>query len=363
MRAFNTVSIKMFIVMIAFIAGGLFSTHAEAGFCWKDSYGRGVGAVPDKCSDADRSLETGLCYKKCKPGEDAKVTRCYTSCPAGMRDDGLFCAKGAPATSPAYPWIGGDALDDKGMFKRCQDKHGSGNCEKNGLIVYQKCAADKTRVGADICSPKCPNGFADAGISCTKPSYERGAGIPPTMCSNNRIADAGLCYNGCREKFDGVGPVCWGQCPANSPVQCGMGCAATSDECALAITDQVVGVLSVIGNAVATVATFGGSTVAMVGVNAGKAAAIAGAKAGVASAARNLAGNAAKQGLNGGKEAIKKSIMTLAKEQGKAVTEAQAEQMARGAAGEDWDPSSLDPTGIAGLVQAYNKPICGKNGK
>ena len=101
----------------------------------------------------------------------------------------------------------------------------------------------------------------------------------------------------------------------------------------------------------------------MVGVNAGKAAAIAGAKAGVASAARNLAGNAAKQGLNGGKEAIKKSIMTLAKEQGKAVTEAQAEQMARGAAGEDWDPSSLDPTGIAGLVQAYNKPICGKNGK
>ena len=33
----------------------------------------------------------------------------------------------------------GDSLNDKGMRKRCENKHGSGNCEKNGAIFYPKC--------------------------------------------------------------------------------------------------------------------------------------------------------------------------------------------------------------------------------
>ena len=34
-------------------------------FCWKDSYGRGVGKIPTGCPSGYR-LEAGLCYEPCK---------------------------------------------------------------------------------------------------------------------------------------------------------------------------------------------------------------------------------------------------------------------------------------------------------
>lgn len=72
-----------------------------------------------------------------------------------------------------------------------------------------------TRVKAD-----CPPGFNNDGATCremndiiAKPSYGRGTGIPPRDCGPDEY-DAGLCYDHCRPGFDGVGPVCWQQCPA-----------------------------------------------------------------------------------------------------------------------------------------------------
>lgn len=65
---------------------------------------------------------------------------------------------------------------------------------------------------------ECPPNYHDDGAFCrlanvkAKPSYGRGAGEVPTICSGER--DAGLCYQECREGFDGVGPVCWRRCPA-----------------------------------------------------------------------------------------------------------------------------------------------------
>ena len=32
-------------------------------------------------------------------------------------------------------------------------------------------------------------------------------------CDAGLDKDAGLCYKKCTDKYDGVGPVCWGQCP------------------------------------------------------------------------------------------------------------------------------------------------------
>ena len=72
-----------------------------------------------------------------------------------------------------------------------------------------------TRVKAD-----CPPGFNNDGATCremndivAKQSYTRGTGIPPRNCGADEY-DAGLCYEPCRPGFDGVGPVCWQQCPA-----------------------------------------------------------------------------------------------------------------------------------------------------
>ena len=39
-------------------------TGVEGTFCWKDSYGRGVGLIPQGC-DSGKYLEAGLCYDHC----------------------------------------------------------------------------------------------------------------------------------------------------------------------------------------------------------------------------------------------------------------------------------------------------------
>jgi hypothetical protein len=95
------------------------------------------------------------------------------------------------------------------MFKRCTDEHGAGNCEKSGLIVYPKCRANFHAVGCCVCSPDCPGGMTDTGVSCTKKSQGRGAGIPIHACADNMDKDGALCYPKCKPGFHGVGPVCW----------------------------------------------------------------------------------------------------------------------------------------------------------
>ena len=64
--------------------------------CWKDSYGRGVGTIPRNCLPGQEEATPGLCYDKCGAGYKGAVTMCIPSCPAGFRDDGLYCYKPSP---------------------------------------------------------------------------------------------------------------------------------------------------------------------------------------------------------------------------------------------------------------------------
>ena len=61
--------------------------------------------------------------------------------------------------------------------------------------------------------------MTDIGISCAKESYGRTAGTPLT-CKPDEEYDAGLCYTPCEHDANGVGPVCWGHCPAGT-TNCG----------------------------------------------------------------------------------------------------------------------------------------------
>jgi len=49
-------------------------------------------------------------------------------------------------------------------------------CELYGLLWYPKCKANFHRFGCCICTPNCPKGMTDIGISCAKESYSRGLG-------------------------------------------------------------------------------------------------------------------------------------------------------------------------------------------
>jgi hypothetical protein len=108
-------------------------------FCYKQSYGRGVGQVLSTCPDSKEKIG-GFCYSPCRSGYSRQGTfDCQQECKPGWRDDGLFCRKAEYGRGAGYPWRFGDPLNDSGMFRRCEADHGRGQCEKYGLIVYPKC--------------------------------------------------------------------------------------------------------------------------------------------------------------------------------------------------------------------------------
>ena len=333
------------------------SALAQADFCWRDSYGRGVGTIPTNCGSKEN--DAGLCYNKCSSGYTGVGPVCWKSCPSGFTDNGVGCTKPGPyGRGAGYPWKFGDGLNDNGMYSRCRAANPQG-CEKNGAVVYPKCKPGYHNVGCCICSPDCPSGFTDLGVSCTKPTSTRGAGTIPTSCTGGGQYDAGLCYSQCKSGYYGVGPVCWGNCPANAPVSCGAGCASTKDECSGAVRDQVMSVVEVAVTIAAAVATAGASTGAEAAGKAGATAGEAGAKAAAKAATKAAANQATKSAAKGiSKATATAAIKDAAKGAGTNLTLQQIDQIAGVAAGDDWDPYSLDPTGIAAVVKAYNHKVC-----
>ena len=114
---------------------------------------------------------------------------------------------------------------------------------------YKKCRSGYDRAGCNICAMNCKaQGYAKgAAPSCPKRMY-LSPGVEGTKCASNKEKDAGLCYKRCRDSYNGVGPVCWGQPPrvdGKRWVGCGMGAAADKGTCASTIMDQVTGPLEV----------------------------------------------------------------------------------------------------------------------
>ncbi|KAL4454652.1 hypothetical protein ABPG74_021857 [Tetrahymena malaccensis] len=120
-----------------------------------------------------------IMYPKCDDGfYNVGCCLCEAQCPPGFRDDGLFCAKpNAYGRGVGYPWKFGDSLNLNAATQRCEKDHPNG-CEQNGLIIYPKCSEGYYNVGCCTCSPNCPPGTTDIGVSCTKPVYGRGFGFP-----------------------------------------------------------------------------------------------------------------------------------------------------------------------------------------
>ena len=97
---------------------------------------------------------------------------------------------------------------------------------------------------AKNCS-KCPAGYINDGCTCginvhllakRTQGHRTGVGM---SCGSDQDYDAGLCYDKCPAGTRGAGPVCWGQCPADFPVNCGAGCAKSSEDCVNSIIKQI----------------------------------------------------------------------------------------------------------------------------
>jgi hypothetical protein len=320
---------------------------AAQDICWKSTTTRGVGTIPTECPGKDK--DAGLCYPKCPAGMYGLGPVCWQNCPAGWTNTGAHCTKPASyGRGGGYPWQFGDPLNDDGMIARCEKDNGKGNCEKDGVIYYPKCKAGFHKVGCCVCSPDCPAGMLDIGVSCQKQSQGRGVG-QPMNCAANLSYDAGLCYPKCPNGSDGVGPVCWAKCSSDYPFNCGAACGKDQKTCALSVVEMVTSTGMVALNIASLILTAGaGSAAVKAGVLA-KSAGTAVTKKMVAQTAVNTA----KAYLQ--KKAVVVGI-TLTQDALNVGSRAMAQAKEDG----DFDYSVLDPTGIAEVVKAFNKPPCGQ---
>lgn len=246
----------------------------QAEYCWRDTHVRGGGvSFPDTCGPDQEKIGL-LCYDKCPAGYYRWGFDCHQACPEGMRDDGIHCTRvDTYGRGAGYPWLFGDALNDSGMFHRCESDHGgSGSCEKCGLIVYPKCdPAYQDSFGlfpCNFCHRNIPPvncealGMLNSPLYNTQRSCVRKVilGKPSWMGCTTGEMSMGLCYSQpCQAGYNGAGPVCWSQ-PPPGWVECGMGNAKDSDTCGQVTSGQVqsVGDLAInIGQIALTIATGG----------------------------------------------------------------------------------------------------------
>ncbi len=227
-------------------------------FCWKLSENRPHNdkGIPMTCKAGYNQDTAGLCYKNCATNERGIATFCYKNCPGGYRDDGLYCGKPAPygrgAGYPQYiqcmpPPPGGGARrfcmpDTTAMAKNCEKDNGAGNCEQWGLLWYPKCKPGFHNVGANICTPDCPAGWEDIGVSCKKPNYAREV-LPLTECVAGREKSGLLCYLPCAKPgYEGIADSCSQKCGGGRPWDCGLACTTDQKECAIGVFKQVISI-------------------------------------------------------------------------------------------------------------------------
>ncbi len=176
----------------------------------------GVNAVTfQTCIGKKSSPDADLCYDPCKPGYIGKADACWSTCPSGQVENAGMCyGPCKPGYSRSGPVCWQDCPDGfintsnecqkpksygrgAGFDKRksCEDKHPQG-CDKNGLLFYPKCKDKFHAFDCCVCSPDCPDGMKDIGVSCQKDkyaagaghaqdSYNRGAGATPTTCTSS----------------------------------------------------------------------------------------------------------------------------------------------------------------------------------
>jgi hypothetical protein len=288
------------------------SNHVQtvtSGICWKGTYGRGVGTIPSTCG-AGQEKNGALCYPTCASGYTGVGPVCWQTCPAGYTDDGAFCRKDASiisANNSACPW-----------YDVC------------GLTFSQGCST-------------CPAGYINDGCTCrrnadifAKSTYGRGVGTTMS-CPAGKQMDSGLCYDACSSKYDGVGPVCWATCGGDYPLECGAACATDANACVNSVMNMAATTANAVANLAGMVDGWGELKVA------------------VSSVGKVALDDAAKASLRAEiYSELQKQAVDLGVNELTSISGALTDSVQTGSF--DW--TSLDPTGIAAVVVAFDQPIC-----
>ena len=381
------------------------NANSALDYCWKDSYGRGVGTIPYKCSASQETQGKApffTCYDKCPTGYDSTALGgCMQTCPAAtFRDAFGNCVDNGKGKQrykfSEYTLVSNPNPGRCNLFKypfgknigncfmdECKKRNGANGCEWHGAAVIAKCKPGYKKAALHCIPDLDCKGFAGKGVDITGKTFcetKRKPPRPPRAadCGAGYVNDAGLCYKNCAKGYTGVGPVCWVKCPTINGkkwVECGAGCAEDATACGLNTTDMVV---SVLDSAISIASLGTGSGITKLTKSARQ-----GLTKGIKQAAKQYGKNFTKRFTSGYKKAFKtitkegmakvgviQDINTL-QGTGRGIADffgAVQEVVGRDISQEEMDfqiaqqalsyGSLLDPSGVMGVVAAYTKPIC-----
>lgn len=170
-------------LLLAVVGLSLYSLSVSGFACYKNAYSPSTGKPVHSCPDGYEK-DGALCYEKCRDGFYGIGPVCWSHCPSGFKDTGLHCLK-----PDSYGRGAGYTERSK-----CNRKANGRGCNKNGALFYPRCRENFHQSGCCVCSPDCPSGMKDIGVSCEKSSYGRGVG-KPLGCSSDERNSGGLCYS------------------------------------------------------------------------------------------------------------------------------------------------------------------------
>lgn len=233
---------------------GLGGQVGNGEFCWRATMTRPAHQATS-CPVGYGPVGSYACARQCPSGYELSGGSCLRTCPKTFHNDPLHCGKPASyARGAGYPWKFGDSLDDSSMFKRCQKDHKQG-CEKSGLVVYPKCRAGFHPVGCCVCSPDCPDGMTDIGVSCTKNTKPLDHKDP--LCGTGEVGSGSSCRKPCAPGWsqDPVFPAtCWAECQGKRSALCmaqgATGCADSQATCNQLLQQQATAIGMLVLNVV-----------------------------------------------------------------------------------------------------------------
>ena len=188
------------------MAHALFQKYQS--FCWRRTYGRGVGYPLNACPPDQPDKSGLLCYPKCQDGYIGVGPVCWEDC-GNLTAVGIFCVG---ATSPLR------------------------SVSKHDTYLQRLLAIDSLKSSTYE--------YSYTRIFIRK-SYGRGVGVP-MICSSEYEQSGALCYVPCDKKYIGVGPVCWQLCPSYQSFSCVAGCAITTSKCITTIFEITVAAMEIL---------------------------------------------------------------------------------------------------------------------
>lgn len=238
-------------------------------FCWKQTYGRGIGVAPGRIADCPEAwINDGA---SCRRQSDDVWRSTEAICPAGgYAYHGATCFRGHHEYYRSWdeecPWALGYSYQHVYRCVRWASTLGWGS---------MTCPDGYDNLnGIGRCYKPCPDGYTNLGEYCHRPvvvkdlrfmtcnddedkigarCYPRGGHLQ--SCFSHQEYQAGLCYDNCDkrpEPYHGVGPICWQKCD-ETMTPCGAGCASSRMVCAMSVLNMVLAPIMAAVNAL----TFG----------------------------------------------------------------------------------------------------------